>query len=76
MDFNKEIDNRYSRLDEAADELSRLFTSYNHESIFPKDNGQKTDLEKTKQMLEIIQEMYVIESELEVLNRVYEEIQH
>lgn len=73
MDYIKERDERFSKLDELVGELGFYFDAYANGSIIK--NVESSDVDKTKRMLEITQEIYVIENELAVLEKViYREV--
>ena len=68
MNFEKEIEKRYARIDEKVLELTNLITSYNKESVYSEKPKQMSDKEKAKKMVEIAQEIHGLEIELETIN--------
>ena len=70
MDFIKERDKRFTRLDGLVGELDFYLNAYANGSTI--ENEDSSDINKTKKMLEITQEMYVIENELEFLSKFIE----
>lgn len=67
MNLDNQTDKRYMRLDELTEELTRAIDAYNLHAVLPKEIGQASDVEASKKILDIAQEIHIIERELESL---------